>query len=235
VPEEIGFYETAWQMSQQGGAGPFGDVARGAISVTSFLDVPADHWAVREIEAAKDAGLVYGYGNHLYQPASPVSRDQMAVYLARALAGGDEQVPPGPDEATFIDVGADHWAYRHVEYAHERDVVHGYSDGRYQPEYLLDRGQMAVFIARAVAGGETGLADYVPPETPTFPDVPAESWSYKAVEYLAARALVFGYPDALYHPEYICSRDQIAVYVARAFGLIGPSSSPRSAAPAPPK
>ncbi len=194
-----------------------------AASDRPFLDVPADHWAVREIEAAKAAGLVHGYGDDLYQPSSPVSRDQMAVYLARALAGGDEEVPAGPDQPTFTDVAAEHWAYRHIEYAHQRDVVHGYSDGRYHPEYLLDRGQMAVFIARAVAGGETALAGYLPPETPTFPDVPAESWCYKAVEYLAARALVFGYLDGLYHPEYICSRDQIAVYVARSFGLMSPT------------
>jgi hypothetical protein len=28
-----------------------------------------------------------------------------------------------------------------------------------------------------------------------------------------------GYPDGDYHPEYICTRDQMAVYVARAFRL----------------
>jgi N-acetylmuramoyl-L-alanine amidase len=144
----------------------------------------------------------------------------MAVYVARAMAGGDEQVPTGPEQATFVDVGVDHWAYRYVEYAHEQGVVEGYPDGSYHPEYLLDRGQMAVFIARAVAGGEAGLADYAPPETPTFPDVPAELWFYAAVEYLTARGVICGYPDDLYHPEYTCSRDQIAVYVARAFALL---------------
>ncbi|UCC69439.1 MAG: S8 family serine peptidase [Armatimonadota bacterium] len=220
VPEEIGFYETAWRMSQQGGAGPFGDIARGIISVTSFLDVPADHWAVCEIEATRDAGIVQGYGGYFYRPASSVSRDQMAVYVARAMTGGDEEVPTGPARATFVDVGVEHWAYPYVEYAHEQGVVEGYPDGYYHPEYLLDRGQMAVFIARSVAGGEAGLGDYLPPETPTFPDVPAELWFYAAVEYLTARGVICGYPDDLYHPEYICSRDQVAVYVARAFGLI---------------
>ena len=27
------------------------------------------------------------------------------------------------------------------------------------------------------------------------------------------------YPDGDYHPEYVCTRDQMAVYVARAFKL----------------
>lgn len=222
APDDFGFYETAWRMSQQGGAGPFGETARGTISVTSFLDVRADHWAVREIEAARDAGIVCGYGDDLYQPAAPVSRDQMAVYLARALAGGDESVPAGPDNPTFADVGIEHWAYRYIEYTCAQGVVQGYPGNLYCPEYLLDRGQMAVFVARSLAGGEAGLADYVPPEAPTFADVSPESWTYAAVEYLTAGGTVSGYPDHLYHPEYICSRDQIAVYISRAFGLIGP-------------
>jgi hypothetical protein len=41
------------------------------------------------------------------------------------------------------------------------------------------------------------------------------------VEYIAqpAIAVTLGYPDGLYHPEYACTRDQMAVYVARAFQL----------------
>jgi len=219
VPDAVGFYETAWQMCQQGGAGPFGDVARGTISVTSFLDVPADYWAVWEIEAAKAAGVVCGYADHRYQPTLAVSRDQMAVYLARALAGGDEAVPTGPAHPSFADVPEDYWAYRHVEYVHDQDVAHGYDDGYYHPDYPLDRAQMAVFMARAVAGGEGALTDYVAPDTPTFSDVPADFWAHKHVEYLAVLGLVVGYSEDSYHPEYICSRDQMAVYVTRAFDL----------------
>jgi subtilisin family serine protease len=224
VPDVVGFYQTAWQMCQQGGAGPFGDVARGAISVTSFLDVPADHWAVREIEAAKAAGVVCGYADHRYQPLAAVTRDQMAVYLARALAGGDECVPPGPELPSFVDIPADYWAYRHVEYVHSRDVAHGYDDDHYHPDYPLDRAQMAVFMARGVAGGESALTDYVAPDTPSFSDVPTDFWAYKHVEYLAALGVVAGYSEGNYRPEYTCSRDQMAVYITRAFDLASASA-----------
>ena len=227
VPDAVGFYETAWQMCQQGGAGPFGDVARGTISVTSFLDVPADYWAVWEIEAAKAAGIVRGYGDDRYQPLAAVTRDQMAVYLARALAGGDECVPPGPDLPSFVDIPADYWAYRHVEYVHSQDVADGYDDGYYHPDYPLDRAQMAVFMARGVAGGEGALTDYVAPDTPSFSDVPADFWAYKHVEYLAALGVVAGYTEDSYCPGYICSRDQMAVYITRAFDLASAVSPAR--------
>jgi len=148
-----------------------------------------------------------------------VSRDQMAVYLARALAGGDALVPAGPAASTFEDVSPGHWAYKYVEYVHEREVAQGYLNGLYHPEYVLDRAQMAVFIARAMGGGEGGLEGYVPPARPSFSDVPPDSWAYKHVEYIKGSGVVAGYPDGLYHPEYECSRDQIAVYIANAFGM----------------
>ncbi|NIM50152.1 MAG: hypothetical protein GTO22_13030, partial [Gemmatimonadales bacterium] len=47
-----------------------------------------------------------------YRPDLEVDRGSMAVYVARAVAGSDENVPDGPGEATFPDVDADHWAYR---------------------------------------------------------------------------------------------------------------------------
>jgi len=47
------------------------------------------------------------------------------------------------------------------------------------------------------------------------------SWCFKHVEHIAhtAPAVTQGYADALYHPEYVCTRDQMAVYVQRAFNL----------------
>ncbi len=45
------------------------------------------------------------------------------------------------------------------------------------------------------------------------------NWCYKHVEYAVGRGVVAGYPDGLYHPELGCTRDQMAVFVARAFEL----------------
>ena len=218
APDACGFYQLSLRLRQQGGIGSFGEAVEATISVTSFLDVPADFWAVDAIEAAKAAGIVGGYAGDVYLPQGVVTRDQMAVFIARALAGGEANVPTGPATPNFPDVPADHWAYRHIEYVRQQGVASGYWDG-YHPGDSLDRAQMAVFVARAMAGGEEALASYTPPETPSFPDVPADFWSYKYVEYLRQAEVVGGYWDGLYHPELLCTRDQMAVFVARAFGL----------------
>jgi hypothetical protein len=189
--------------------------------VTSSASDP--YWALWEIEAVYAAGIVKGYDDGTYKPTDPVTRDQMAVYMSRALAGGDAAVPTGPATATFPDVATDYWAFRYIEYAVDQDVVKGYHDDTYKPADQVDRGQMAVFIARAVAAPaeRPELPGYTPPAIATFPDVPTGFWAYKYVEYIAQDSVgvTKGYPDGLYHPQYICTRDQMAVYVARAFKL----------------
>ncbi len=82
-----------------------------------------------------------------------------------------------------------YWAFKYVEYAHANGIVEGNTDGTYAPEDLPGSRADGVFLARAIADplGEAGLANYVPPTTPSFPDVPTDAWIYKYVEYIKAQ------------------------------------------------
>jgi len=190
--------------------------------IVSFTDTPSGFWAQSAILACVDAGIVSGYDDGLYHPERQVTRDQMAVYIARALAGGDDNVPDFTETPTFPDVPEENWALDYIEYAVEQAVVTGYDDGYYHPEYEVTRDQMAVYVARALVAptGEAALADYVPADPRNFPDVPDTFWAYKHIEYCVENGVVQGYEDGLYHPEIVVTRDQMAVYIARAFGLL---------------
>jgi len=201
----------------------------GPMSVTAvfeplvdFTDIEAGHWAISAIAACVDAGIVTGFPDGFYRPNMKVDRAAMAVFIARGMAGGDADVPTGPAEATFPDVSSDHWAYKYIEYVAGNNVVEGYPDGSYQPDWDVTRGQMAVFVARTIADppGDEGLASYVPPAIATFSDVPVDYWCFTHIEYLVSNEIVGGYPDGLYRPTTDVTRDQMAVYIARAFGLL---------------
>jgi PKD repeat protein len=185
------------------------------------LDVPADFWAFPQIFACLQGGLVAGFPDGRYQPALPVTRDQMAVYIARGLAGGDANLPTGPATPSFPDVSTDHWAYPYIEYCYAQHIVQGYWDNSYRPQEPVTRDQMAVYVARSVVNprGEAGLAYYAPPTTPSFPDVPVDWWAFKYIEYCRSHAIVQGFPDGTYQPGVVVTRDQMAVYVQRAFQL----------------
>jgi hypothetical protein len=187
----------------------------------AFSDLPADFWAGKAIEACVKAGIATGFPDGSYHPELAVSRDQVAVYIARAVAGGDALVRAGPGEPSFVDVPASHWAYRHVEYAKAMGIVGGFPDGRYRPSDDVNRAEMAAFIARSAVlpTGDDGLQSYQAPDQPTFPDVPADHWAYRYVEFVARQGIAGGYQDGTYHPAKACTRAETAVYLARAFSL----------------
>lgn len=141
----------------------------------------------------------------------------MAVYISRSLAGGDANVPAGPAEASFGDMPTDHWAFKYIEYAVSHSVVEGYARRGYQPGVVVDRGQMPVFVSRAK--GWVHIGDDMTTAPELFPDIPAGYWCGTAMEACVDNGVVQGYDDGLYHPEWVVRRDQMAVYVARAFGL----------------
>ena len=115
----------------------------------------------------------------------------------------------------------DHWAYKYVEYAYQNNVVKGTSATTYDPDTALDRGHMAVFLARSMVDphGDDGLATYDPPAPPAFPTYRPTIWAYKHIEYVKSQNVTQGCGDGLYHPEIVCTRDQMAVFIMRAFGL----------------
>jgi hypothetical protein len=181
-------------------------------------DLPNDHWALEDIAECLVGDVVQGYPDGYYRPQASVSRDQMAVFVSRGVAGGDSAVPTGPVEATFPDVPTDYWAYDCVEYAVAQEIVAGYGDGSYHPDWTVTRGQMAVFMARAKEW--VGIADDMTTAPELFPDVPEGYWSGTAIEACVVNGVVGGYPDGFYRPAALVTRDQMAVYINRAFDLV---------------
>jgi Tol biopolymer transport system component len=210
----------------QDAAGNVSAEAADTIMLAGFSDVASDFWAYAQIRACVDAGVVQGYADGTYGPAIPVSRDQMAVYISRALAGGDAAVPPGPVTATFEDVpntglgesGTDpFWAYKYIEYCVALGVVQGYDATHYGPAIAVTRDQMAVFIARAK--GWLKLGDDMTTAPEIFSDVPAGFWAGGAIQACRDRGVVLGHGDGTYGPEDEVTRDQMAVFIQRAFEL----------------
>jgi hypothetical protein len=187
----------------------------------AFRDVKFDYWAYRYIEAIAEAGISQGYPDEdygrLYWPTLAVTRAQMAVFVARAAADGDENVPDGPPVAVFSDVPTDHWAYKYVEYCYANEIVEGYTASFYGPTITVTRDQMAVFIARArgwvVLGQDMATEDYL------FPDVLEGHWAGAAIKACVDNGVVKGYLDGYYRPGRQVTRDEMAVYIARGFEL----------------
>jgi hypothetical protein len=56
-----------------------------APGTATFTDVPTNYWAFQYIEALAASGITSGCGGGNFCPGATVTRDQMAVFLAKAL------------------------------------------------------------------------------------------------------------------------------------------------------
>jgi hypothetical protein len=71
---------------------------------------------------------------------------------------------------------------------------------------------MAAFIIRALEGNPPG-ACFAPP----FPDVPITNPFCSHIERMKARGVSLGFQDGTFRPSDTVTRDQMAVFLGRAF------------------
>ena len=111
-----------------------------------FGDVPTDYWAAAWIERLAAEGITSGCGSGNYCPTTPVTRDQMAVFLLRAKHGSVYSPPAA--SGVFGDVPTDHWAAPWIEQLAAEGITAGCGNGNYCPATPVTRDQMAVFLVR---------------------------------------------------------------------------------------
>lgn len=153
-----------------------------------------------------------------YCPANSITRAEMAVFIARVLRG-TSSAPPQPVMQRFGDVPLGYWAGSYIDYIARVNVTNGnggFLNGlpTYGPDETVTRAQMAVFIVRAL-----GMTEPPPPATQRFDDVPLNYWAVNFIEELARRGITRGCSATSYCPDQPVSRDQMAVFLVRAFGL----------------
>lgn len=183
----------------------------------TFLDVPPDHWAYNYIEPLAVSGITAGCGDGNYCPLSEVTRAQMAVFLERSMRGGGFR-PPAAKGNVFLDVSATSFAASFIEQLYLDGITSGCGGHKYCPDVTVSRDQMAVFLLRA----KHGSAYSPPPATGLFDDVPLSHWAVHWIEQLAREGITSGCGGSNFCPSTAVTRDQMAVFLVRAFDLALP-------------
>jgi uncharacterized delta-60 repeat protein len=121
---------------------------------SGFADVAVGAWSCAYIKRMGQLGVTTGCGGGNYCPGQLVNREQMAVFIVRALEG----TPPA-DTCTggsgFADVSANAWSCAHIKRMQQLGITTGCGGGNYCPAQVVTREQMAAFLVRAfLAGGK---------------------------------------------------------------------------------
>ncbi len=115
---------------------------------TGFADVPTTFWAAAWIKQFALEGITAGCGGGNYCPSSPVTRDQMAVFLLRAKYGALYLPPPVGGSTGFADVPTSYWAAAWIKQLAAEGITTGCGGGNFCPSTPVSRDQMAVFLQR---------------------------------------------------------------------------------------
>ena len=186
-----------------------------------FIDVPCGYWAIDYIRAIKERGITKGCNppqNDRFCPDKHVTRAEMAAFIIRAIEGEPTNYNPNP---YFADVSPSEWYFKYVQRLKELGITTGYATTppTYGPNDGITREQMAAMIIRAlVSQGTTEIPpeDYCASGRP-FVDVDEDRRSCRFIKKLKELGITTGYSDGTYKPENPVTREEMAVFIYRAF------------------
>ncbi|MBB6734845.1 S-layer homology domain-containing protein [Cohnella zeiphila] len=120
---------------------------------TAFRDVAADAWYAPAIEAAVKAGLAEGIMADRFAPDDRITREQLAVMVAKALTAvegsSSEAAMEQPNFGAFADqASVSPWAEASVERVAAAGIITGLPDGSFGPSAFATRAQATVMLKR---------------------------------------------------------------------------------------
>lgn len=170
---------------------PFADVDKRAYYFEPVL------WAVYR-------GITTGLDERHFGPDGVCNRAQVVTFLWRSAGKPEPKTPNNP----FCDVPAGCFYEKAVLWAYESGITTGTDSSHFSPEQGCNRAQVVTFLHRFRSCPE-------PDEAIAFPDVPQDSFCFRAVGWAAQRGITLGMDGGLFRPELSCSRAQIVTFLYR--------------------
>ena len=125
-----------------------------------FNDVKESDWYYESVKYAVENGIFKGVGDNSFSPDGTMTRGMFVTVLGR-IAEIQASDYPWRDNFTDVDVSA--WYAPYVVWAAENNITKGIGNGKFGPDVLVTREQMAVKRAIGV----------VPQELAIYPDLSA--------------------------------------------------------------
>ena len=93
------------------------------VTVNTFTDLPANHWAYENVMKLKELGIIDGVGDNKFNPSGIVTREQFLKMLVEAT-----NTPDGANAVKFADVNASAWYAPYVAAGVDAGLINGITD-----------------------------------------------------------------------------------------------------------
>jgi hypothetical protein len=183
------------------------------VDAPALTDVTGVHAAA--IDCALDYGLVRGFNDATYRPGVPVTRAQMATFVAGWIetALGEELEVPATDP--FPDIAGTH--RDSIAALAAAGVVSGRTDGTFGSGAAINRGQMARFMTNAIDYADNPDVEGTLPDaddTVYFADA-AGTFFQADIQAIAGVGIVQGDAAGNYNPGGSVTRGQLGSFMMR--------------------
>lgn len=176
-------------------------------------------WAKGNIEFLAARGIVSGRAPGVFVPDGNVTRAEFLTILANSVPGLNIQ---GAPSANFSDVPASAWYADVVNWGVSQGIVSGYGDGRFGPDDLITREQVAVMLDNYIKAMQSEL-EIVEALQPFADQTQISDWAAAAVGRMQQFDIINGRDANMFAPQANCTRAEAATlikgYVERQLGL----------------
>lgn len=112
-----------------------------------FNDVADNAWYAADVSAAFESGIVSGVTDGEFKPNAPITREQMAIMVVRALEHVNGKQTTGSNHLNFSDRSdISSWAEEAVQAAVELGLMQGNRNGRFSPQNNATRAETAMVV-----------------------------------------------------------------------------------------
>ena len=158
----------------------------GKPTVTGYTDM-ANHWASDAVTHLSNIRIISGRGDGTFDPNGNITRAEFVKIVALTYNLYDSEAT-----CEFSDVSADKWYYSYVASLVDGGVITGDADGRFRPDDLISRQDMAVILHRVLQ--KKGLLPLISNLERMFDDFDDVSpYAQNSITYMSNMKLINGY------------------------------------------
>lgn len=172
---------------------------------------PLCGWLVNSSAPWLQLNKASGSGNGSVSAAVPANSADAQLTGSVLIAGLDLVASQTATPQVFVDVPPTAYYYDAVYLLQQRGITSGCSSNDYCPSTLVTRAQMAVFIVRAILGGD----NFTFSPAPWFNDVPANAFGFAWIQKLYELGITAGCGGGNYCPSATVTRAQMAIFIIR--------------------
>ena len=201
------YYPVNTPAKSEGGSVAVSQKSASKGSAVTVTVTPESGYQVSSVQAVDKDGkklTLTDKGDGKYSFVMPGSKVEVSASFA--------QVQKPEEPSPYRDVSKDSYYYDAVQWASDKGITNGVSDGVFAPDWVCTRGQIVTFLWRSVGSPAPKTAEM------PFADVAEDAYYAQAVLWAVENGITKGTSETTFSPDQTCTRAHAVAFLYRLAG-----------------